>query len=450
MLIIYYRKVYMIMVSHLRGIHTPHRKSTKNSPVIRMDIPKTVTIPMSMHIGKPAIPAVKVGDLVKVGTKIGNADGYISSDIYSSVSGKVVKLTDYLLFNGSTTTAVVIESDGEMTVDESIAPPFVESQSDLVNAVKSAGIVGLGGAGFPTYVKLDVDSNRIEYLIINGAECEPYVTSDTVTMLTRADDILFALKALNRYLGVKNVIIGVENNNKKAANSMKKMAAEISDFSVKVKTLPAVYPQGGEKVLVYHTTGRKISANKLPIDVGCVVLNCTTVAAIGAYLRTGMPLIEKCVTVEGGAVKQPQNVIAPIGTALNELFDCCGGLTEDPSKIIYGGPMMGITVPNADVPVIKNTNAVLALTAKEAKLPKTTACIRCGACLNTCPFGLAPVSIAEAYEKKDAAMLSELSVQSCMECGCCSFVCPANRPLVQLNRMSKQFVIEEAKKEADK
>lgn len=446
----YLKKGFVIMASHLRGVHTPHRKGTKNNPAVRMDVPQTVTIPMSMHIGKPAIPAVKVGDLVKVGTKIGNADGYISSDIYSSVSGKVIKLSDYLLFNGSTTTAVVIESDGEMTVDESIAPPSVNSQKELVDAVKAAGIVGLGGAGFPTYVKLDVAPERIDYLIINGAECEPYVTSDTVTMLTRTDDMAFALKALNRYLGIKNVIIGVENNNKKAADSMKEMAASISDFSVKVQILPSVYPQGGEKVLVYHTTGRKILANKLPIDVGCVVLNCTTVAAIGAYLSTGMPLVEKCVTVDGGAVKQPQNVIAPIGTSLQGLFDFCGGLNEDPAKIIYGGPMMGVTVPNADVPVIKNTNAVLALTQKEAKLPKTTACIRCGACLNTCPFGLAPVSIAKAYEKKDAKMLNELAVQSCMECGCCSFVCPANRPLVQLNRMAKQFVNEEAKKEAEK
>lgn len=440
----------MIMVSHLRGIRTPHRKGTRNNPTVRMEIPKTVTIPMSMHIGKPAIPTVKVGDLVKVGTKIGMADGYISSDIYSSVSGKVIKLSDYLLLNGSTTTAVVIESDGEMSIDEAIIPPVVANQKDLVAAVKAAGIVGLGGAGFPTYVKLDVDPERIDYIIINGAECEPYVTSDSVTMLSRTDDMILALEAFNRYLGVKNVIIGVENNNKEAITSMKKMAASISDFSVKVQSLPAVYPQGGEKVLVYHTTGRKIAANKLPIDVGCIVLNCTTIATIGAYLRTGMPLVEKCVTVEGGAIKQPQNVIAPIGTALSELFNCCGGLTEQPAKIIYGGPMMGITIPNADAPVIKNTNAVLALTEKEAKLPKTTACIRCGACVNTCPFGLAPVSIAEAYAKKDAAMLTELSVQSCMECGCCSFVCPANRPLVQLNKLSKQFVIEEAKKEADK
>lgn len=438
---------YIIMSSHLRGIRTPHRKGTKNSPVVRMDIPKTVTIPMSMHIGKPAIPTVKVGDLVKVGTKIGEADGYISSNVYSSVSGKVVKLVDYLMFNGATTTAVVIESDGEMATDESVSPPVVNSQKDLVDAVKNAGIVGLGGAGFPTYVKLDVDPDRIDYLIINGAECEPYVTSDTITMLTRVDDMVLGLDALNRYLGIKNVIIGVENNNKKAIDAMKSMASSVTGYSIKVETLPAVYPQGGEKVLIYHTTGRKISSNMLPIDVGCIVLNCTTVATIGAYLKTGMPLVEKCVTVEGGAVKQPQNVIAPIGATLGTLFDCCGGLTEQPAKIIYGGPMMGITVPNADFPVLKNTNAVLALTEKEAKLPKTTACIRCGGCVNTCPFGLAPVSIAEAYAKKDVATLKELSVLSCMECGCCSFVCPANRPLVQLNKMAKQLVNEEVKKE---
>lgn len=435
------------MASYLVGIHTPHRKSTKDSPVVRMDAPSTVTIPMSMHIGKPATPTVKAGDLVKVGTKIGETDGYVSSNIYSSVSGKVLKIADHLMYNGCTASAVVIESDGEMKVDESIIPPVVNNNKELVEAIKNSGIVGLGGAGFPTHVKLDVDPERIEYLIINGAECEPYVTSDTVTMLTRSDDMVYGLNALNRYLGIKNVIIGVENNNKKAISAMKEMADGITDYSVKVKVLPDVYPQGGEKVLVYHTTGRKIAADMLPIDVGCIVLNCTTVAAIGAYLRTGMPLVEKCVTVEGGAVNNPQNVIAPIGTSLNDLFDFCGGLCEDPDKIIYGGPMMGITLPNGESPVLKNTNAVLALTKKEAKLPKTTACIRCGACINTCPFGLSPANIASAYSRKDVEALKNLSVKSCMECGCCSFVCPANRPLVQMNKLSKQLLYEEAKKE---
>lgn len=434
----------------LRGIHTPHRKGTKNSDPVRMDAPKTVAIPMAMHIGKPAVPAVKVGDLVKVGTKIGTADGYVSSDIYSSVSGKVVKLADYPMYSGVNSTSVVIESDGEMTPDESITPPVVNDKKSLAEAIKASGIVGLGGAGFPTHVKLDIDPERIDYLIINGAECEPYITSDSMTMLTRTDDMAYALEILGHCLGIKNVIIGIENDNKKVLASMKAMAASIKGLSVKVQALPALYPQGGEKVLIYHTTGRKVEANKLPIDVGCILLNCTTLAAIGSYLKTGMPLVEKCVTVEGGAVNEPKNVIAPIGTMLTDLFDFCGGLNCEPSKLIYGGPMMGVTVCKTDMPILKNTNAILALTEKETKLPKTTACIRCGACVNTCPFSLAPSAIAAAYEKKDVEALKELSVMSCMECGCCSFVCPANRPLVQMNKLSKQLIRDEAKKESSK
>ena len=440
---------FIFMGSYLPGIFTPHRKGTREQAVARIENVQTVTIPMSMHIGKPAKPVVKVGDLVKVGTKIGEADGRISSDIYASVSGKVVRLADFLLSNGAATTAVVIESDGEMT-KEDVSAPVVNSREDFIAAVKQSGVVGLGGAGFPTHVKLDVPAEKIDYLLINGAECEPYITSDSVTMLTRGDDIRFALQSFNRWLGAKNIIIGLEKSNKKVIAAMQQLAASVKDFSVIVKVLPDKYPQGGEKVLVYHATGRKIPAGKLPIDVGCVVLNSTSVAAIGSFLQTGMPLVNKCITVEGGAVRQPQNVIAPVGTALKELFEVCGGFTEDPVKILYGGPMMGITVPNADVPVIKNTNAVLALTKKEAKQPNETACIRCGACVNTCPFSLAPVSIAEAYEKEDAEMLNALCVNTCMECGCCSFVCPANRPLVQINKLSKKLVMENAKKEGNK
>ncbi len=438
------------MGSYLLGIHTPHRKGTKDSPVARLSDVKTVTIPMAMHIGKPATPVVKVGDMVKIGTKIGEADGKVSSEIYSSISGKVTKLTDYLLYSGNTTTAVVIEADGENAVDDAVAPPVISGRDDFIEAVKKSGIVGLGGAGFPTHVKLDVPAEKIEYLIVNGAECEPYVTSDSVNMLTRADDMAVALKAINKYLGVKKVIIGVEKGNKKVVSAMQNLASSVTEFEVKVSVLPDKYPQGGEKVMVYHTTGRRIGANKLPIDVGCIVLNSTTVAQMGSFLKTGMPLTEKLVTVDGAAVTKPQNVIAPIGTPINVLFDFCGGLKEDPAKIIYGGPMMGITVPNSDVPVLKNTNAVLALSKKEAKLPKTTACIRCGACVNTCPFSLAPVNIAEAYAKEDADELKALSVQSCMECGCCSFVCPANRPLVQINKLSKKLLADNAEKEGSK
>lgn len=432
----------------LHGVHVPHRKNTQDKSAVRLTEIKSVTIPMVMHIGAPATPVVNAGDEVKVGTLIAKESGYVSSPIYSSVSGKVTKISDILLSNGRYVPAITIESDGEMAVCESVKAPEVNSREELIAAIKSSGVVGLGGAGFPTFVKFDVDPSRIEELIINGAECEPYITSDSLTMNERADDMEYALLMIQKYLGVKKIIIGIEGNKKKSIASMNAMAKKMEGVSVKV--LPSVYPQGGEKVLVYHTTGKVIETGKLPIDVGCVVCNCTTIAAIGAYLKTGMPLVEKCVTVDGGAVNNPQNIIAPIGTSLEDVFNFCGGLKTDPEKVLYGGPMMGITVPSLNVPVIKNTNAVIALTPKEAKLPETTACIRCGKCTNVCPFGLSPAQMLIAYGKKDAEMLNKLSVDTCMLCGCCSFVCPANRPLVQTNNLSKQFLRDERAKEAAK
>ena len=436
------------MAFSLHGVHVPHRKNTQDKLIARIDTPKVVTIPMSMHIGAPARPVVKVGDLVKIGTLIAEEVGTVSAPIYSSVSGKIKAVSDFLLSNGNTTLAVVIESDGENAIDENIAPPVVSSREEFIEAIRKSGIVGLGGAGFPTHVKLDVEPSRVEVLVINGAECEPYITSDAFTMTTRADDMEYALNALKTYLGIKKIILGIENNKKSAIAEMRGLASRIEGMEVKV--LPAIYPQGGEKVLVYNTTGKVIPTGKLPIDVGCIVLNCTTVATIGSYLKTGMPLVEKCVTVDGGCVKTPQNVIAPIGTPMSDIFDFCGGFKEDPSEILYGGPMMGIGVPEASAPVLKNTNAILALTEKEAALPKTTACIRCGSCTNVCPFGLAPAAIAKAYDNKDTEALVKLSVNTCMECGCCSFVCPANRPLVQTNKLAKAMLREEQMKEAAK
>ena len=428
------------MAFSLHGVHVPHRKHTQGKPVLRIPTPASVTIPMSMHIGAPATPIVKVGDEVKVGQKIAEAGGFVSVPVYSSVSGKVTKIKDQLTSAGSTTPAVVIAADGKQTIAETVAPPTVTNRDELLAALRESGIVGLGGAGFPTHVKFAVDPERIEYLIINGAECEPYVTSDTVTMLERGEDMARALRTLCSILGIKRVIIGIENNKKAAIATMKQMAAAIEETQVTVKVLPAVYPQGGEKVLIYHTAGRAVPDGKLPIDVGCVVVNCTTLAAIGSYLATGMPLVEKCVTVDGGAVARPQNVIAPVGTPLSALFDACCGLTAEPTKLIYGGPMMGVTVPDADQPVLTNTNAVLALTERETKTPQTTACIRCGACTNHCPFGLAPAAISRALDNEDAAALVDLSVTTCMLCGCCAFVCPANRPLVQNNKLAKDFL----------
>ena len=436
------------MAFSLHGVHVPHRKNTQDKPAARIDTPKVVTIPVSMHIGAPARPVVKAGDLVKVGTLIAEAGGIVSAPVYASVSGKVKGVSDFLLSNGTTSVAVVIESDGENTIDENIAPPAINSREEFIEAVRASGIVGLGGAGFPTHVKLNVDSEKVDTLVVNGAECEPYITSDALTMTTRVDDMEVAFNAIKKYLGIKKIIVGIENNKKNAIAEMRDLAGRIEGMEVKV--LPALYPQGGEKVLVYHTTGKVIPTGKLPSDVGCIVLNCTTVATIGSYLKTGMPLVEKCITVDGGCVSNPQNVIVPIGTAMSDVFDFCGGLKEAPAEILYGGPMMGIDVPDASAPVLKSTNAILALTEKEAALPKTTACIRCGSCTNVCPFGLAPVSIAKAYANKDTEMLVKVSVNTCMECGCCSFVCPANRPLVQTNKLAKAMLREEQMKEAAK
>jgi electron transport complex protein RnfC len=249
---------------------------------------------------------------------------------------------------------------------------------------------------------------------------------------------------MEKYLGVKKVILGIEKNKAKAIECMRKL--EEKDPCFKVCVLDDKYPQGGEKVLIYHTTGKTVPAGKLPIDVGCIVCNSTTMATIGQYLKTGMPLVEKCVTVDGSAVQNPQNVIVPIGTPLRDVFEFCGGFKAEPGKVLYGGPMMGIAVPNLDVPILKNTNALVALDEKEAAPAKTTACIRCGACANHCPFKLNPAAIAKAYKNDDMETLAELRVDICMECGCCSFICPANRPLVQTNKLAKAALREAAQK----
>ena len=432
------------MLFSLKGVKVPHRKHTDGMTAVKMAAPKIVTLPMSMHIGKPAVPVVKVGDHVDVGTVIAEQDGFVSSPVYATVSGTVKKIEEMLLSGGNTAQAVVIESDGAMTVSDAVQAPKVESKEDLIEAIKKSGIVGLGGAGFPTYVKFNVEPSRIEELVINGAECEPYITSDSITMVERAEDIATAIAAMEKYLGIKKVILGIEKNKAKAIATMRKLEAK--DPCIKVCVLDDKYPQGGEKVLIYHTTGKTVPAGKLPIDVGCIVCNSTTMATIGQYLKTGMPLVEKCVTVDGGAVQNPQNVIVPIGTPLRDVFEFCGGFKAEPGKVLYGGPMMGIAVPNLDVPVLKNTNALVAFDEKEAAPVKTTACIRCGACANHCPFKLNPAAIAKAYKNDDMETLAELRVDICMECGCCSFICPANRPLVQTNKLAKAALREAAQK----
>ena len=434
------------MAFSLKGIHVPHRKNTADMSAVRMPAPNAVTLLTAMHIGKPAKPVVKAGDQVFVGTLVAEQDGMISSPIYSTVSGTVKSVADTMLSNGKTAPAITIESDGEMTPDASLAVPQVNSKEDFIEAVKKSGIVGLGGAGFPTYVKFATDK-KIDTLVINGAECEPYITSDSITMVDNADDILLAIETADKYFGFDKIVIGIEKNKPAAIKAMNELAKKNSKIQVKV--LPSIYPQGGEKVLVYHTIGRVISVGQLPADVGCIVCNSSTMANIGKYLQTGMPLVEKVVTVDGGAVKEPKNVIVAIGTPIGEVFDFCGGFNADPEKVIYGGPMMGVAVPDLTVPVLKQTNALVAFNKKETKTAKTTACIKCGKCTNHCPFGINPAAIAKAYKDKDAEMLEKLGADICMLCGCCAFICPAKRPLVETNSLAKQMLMAERAKKKE-
>jgi len=355
------------MAFSLRGIHVPHRKNTAKMSAVRMPAPQSVTLLTVMHIGRPATPVVKVGTHVDVGTLVAEQSGLISSPVYASVSGTVKKITEEIVSTGARVPAITIESDGAMTVDASIAPPVVNSKEDFIEALKKSGIVGLGGAGFPTYVKFMTDK-PVDTLVINGAECEPYITSDTRTMIEKADEIRLAIETADKYMNFAKIIIGIEKNKPEAIEKMQELAK--SNNKIQVAVLPSVYPQGGEKVLVYHTTGKKIKLGQLPADVGCIVSNISTLAAIGDYLKTGMPLVERLVTVDGGAVKEPKNVLVPVGTPVKDVFEFCGGFTVDPEKVLYGGPMMGITVPDLDVPVLKQTNALLALRKRKRRCPR--------------------------------------------------------------------------------
>ena len=409
-------------------------------PAIRMPAPETVVIPMAQNIGAEAVPVVKAGDRVFVGTKIADAGSYVSSPIHSSVSGTVKKVDKFLMSNGRSTLAVVIDSDGEMTPDESIAPKKITSLDDLSAAVRESGLVGLGGAGFPTAVKLDAQKKGlISKVIINGAECEPYITADTRTMLDDAEDIVRAVNLLIEFIKPDEIVFGIEKNK---ADAIAKLKALFSDYpTVRVDKLPDTYPQGAEKILIYNTTGLVVPEGKLPSDVGCLVLNVTSLAFIAKYVDTGMPLVEKCITVDGSAIKNPMNLIVPLGTQVKDIFAFTENPTDDFGKVLYGGPMMGIAMYSLEDPIMKNTNAILALSRKDSKEPKRYACIHCGRCVSTCPMGLNPTAYAKAMNVADkndrAARLTDAKLNLCIECGSCSYVCPSRRPLVETNRLAK-------------
>ena len=400
-----------------------------------MPLPSKIVLSMGQHIGAPASPAVAKGDQVYVGTIVGKSGGFVSSDIHSGVSGTVSEITTITAPNGATQTAVVIVPDGEQKVDPAIAPPEVTDYKSFVDAIRASGLVGLGGAGFPTAVKLSPKNlDEIDTLLINGAECEPYITSDNRCFLEDTHHVLGGIKAVMKYLNIPKCIIGIEGNKPEA---IAKMKAAIDAPGIEVKQLPCRYPQGAEKVLIENCTGREVPFPGLPSDVGVIVMNVTSVAFVSKYLETGMPLTTKRLTVDGDIVKEPKNVEVLIGTPIQELLDFCGGLTAQPGKVLYGGPMMGTCVADLSQPILKNNNAVLAFSEKLARLPKKTNCIHCGRCVNACHLGLAAKDIVKAYDNGNVELLQELNADLCMSCGTCSFVCPAKRPLAPSIALAK-------------
>lgn len=429
------------MFKFLGKLHLPHRKNTSSMPALRMPCPAKVTLPLQQHIGVEPNLIVKAGDEVKVGQLLATAPCNFSSPIYSSVSGKVAKIDTCLRSNGRTVPAIVIESDGLMTVSDSITPPTVNDLDSFIAAVNASGVVGLGGAGFPTAAKLEAaKKGTIHTIIFNGAECEPYITCDARTMVDNADSIKEGIGLLKKFIPeVKNYYIGIEANKPEAIAKMTEVFAE--DENVTVKKLPSRYPQGAEKVLIRNITGLTVPFGKFPADVGVIVMNVTTIAKIADYVRTGMPLVEKCLTVDGSAIKEPKNLIVPIGASIADVVECAGGFTEDVGKVVVGGPMTGFAAYSLDEPVIKTTGAIIAFKKKDSVHLKTTACIHCGKCVDACPHLLTPTAFTKALsitnEDERMATLDKLGISICVECGCCSYVCPANRPLMENNRVAK-------------
>ncbi len=419
------------------GVLLPHHKNTAELETVIMPPPERVFIPLCQHIGVPCVPAVKVGDEVFVGTVVGCAEAKICAPVHSSVSGKVVSVKEYLQ-NGVGVMAVEVESDGKMTTDPALKPFPVKDKSDIVNAARECGLVGLGGAGFPTHIKLNSpEDTPIDTLIINAAECEPYLTSDYRECMENGEDIIEGVYLLKEKLGIEKIIIAVESNKPKAIDFLYKIATDKrdGDNSVCLMRLPSSYPQGAEKVIIYSATGRVVPAGKLPSDVGCIVMNITSIGTLYRFIKTGMPLVSKRITVEGTAVFEPKNIIVPIGTPVRKVLEFAGGIDEETASLSAGGPMMGNPITDFDTVIEKRNNGILVM--KETKTAKETPCIRCGRCVKHCPMGLMPAAVETAYKNGNEKKYAALNVNICMECGSCSYICPAKRPLTQVMRVAK-------------
>lgn len=412
-----------------------------------MPVPDEVSISMSQNIGRPCSPLVEKGDYVKVGQRIGDVDAFISAPIFSSVSGTVKAIEQVRGSMGGFETHIVIETDKKQEISEEVKVPEVNSFEDFVKAARDSGMVGLGGASFPTHVKLNPKNlDECKYLVVNAAECEPFITTDNREMVENGQDVLDGMRLIMKWLELEKGFIGIESNKPDAIAAMNRLIEQNEIKDIEVVTLPSSYPKGAERVLVYEVTGQTMDAGVLPAQLGVILDNVSTIGVMAEFFKTGMPIVRRRVTVDGDAVAEPKNVFVPIGTRIADVVEFCGGYKKEPGKIVMGGPMMGRATKSDDSPTMKNTSSILCFGREMAEVKEETACLNCQRCHTACPFGLMPSIFAEAYENKDVDKLNRFNVMQCMECGSCSYTCPARRPLSLTNKLAKMMVKEASSK----
>ncbi len=428
----------------LGGVHPEENKLSSNAPIETLPVPKQAIVPLGQNLGAPSKPVVKRGDAVKVGQLIAEAGGFISTNIHSPVSGKVLKIDNAIDGSGYKRPCIIINVEGDEwdeNIDSSsdIVSEIKADSKEIIEKIKQAGIVGLGGATFPTYVKLMPPPGKTaEFLIINGVECEPYLTSDHRLMLEKGQEIIIGIKILMKALNVKKAFIGIENNKPDAINHMRELLKDSEDINV--QPLKVQYPQGGEKQLIKASVNREVPSGKLPIEVGCVVQNVGTAFAVYEAVQKNKPLFERVVTVTGKGVKKPSNFLARIGTPVSELIEAAEGLPENTGKIIGGGPMMGKAISSLEVPVVKGSSGILLMMNEEAHRHIPSPCIRCSKCTYVCPMGLEPYLISKAAKLGRFDMAEDNMIMDCIECGSCQYTCPASIPLLDFLRLGKNKV----------
>lgn len=438
----------MSILTFKGGVHPYDGKElSKDEPVVEYNPQGEIAIAVSQHIGAPAAPIVNVGDNVKVGQKIAESSGFISANIHSSVSGTVKAIEPRFMANGSKVNCIIIENDNNYDEVEYKKPkPLGElSKEEIREMVKEAGVVGMGGACFPTNVKLSPkNENDIDFIIVNGAECEPYLTSDYRRMIEQPEILVKGLKVSLTLFDKAKGIIAIEDNKPEAIKKLKELVKD--EPRIEVKQMYTKYPQGAERMLIYACTGRKINSSMLPADAGCVVDNVDTMFAIYDAVIEGKPLIQRIMTVTGDAIAKPQNFLVRIGTNHKELIDAAGGFKNEPEKIISGGPMMGIAMSSLDVPIIKGSSSLLCFTHDEVSSVEESSCINCGRCVGICPENLLPSRLAKAAKRGDMAEFEKLNGLECCECGSCSYICPAKRNLTQSIKTMRKEVLASKKK----